>query len=130
MGYAEGAVLARTFGGWQVICWSLVLTLPLLLPIVIHSAPTSFNSISLDAWLGLAYVGIFSMFLGFFAWYRGLAWGGIARVSQIQLIQPFLTIITSGILLNEPISLRTFGFAFSVVACVVLGKQNFGLRSP
>ena len=123
MGYAEGAILARTLGAWQVICWSLVLCLPILLPIVISSSPTSFISISMNAWLGFLYVSIFSMFLGFFAWYRGLAWGGIANVSQIQLIQPFLTILASAMLLNETLSIGTFGFAIGVIICVALSKR-------
>lgn len=123
MGYAEGAILARTLGAWQVICWSLVLCLPISLPIVISCSPNSFSSISIDAWLGFFYVGIFSMFLGFFAWYQGLAWGGIANVSQIQLIQPFLTILASAILLNEALSIRTFSFAIGVIICVALSKR-------
>lgn len=123
IGYAEGAILARTFGAWQVICWSLVLSCPILLPFVINSSPTSFSSILIAAWLGLFYVSIFSMFLGFFAWYRGLSEGGIAKVSQIQLVQPFLTIVASGILLNEPLSILTFGFAIAVIVCVALSKQ-------
>ena len=123
MGYAEGAVLARTFSAWQVICWSLVFSFPVLLPIAINYAPTSFDSISISAWLSFSYVSIFSMLLGFFAWYRGLSEGGIAKVSQIQLIQPFLTIIASGILLNEPLSILTFGFAIAVIICVALSKQ-------
>ena len=123
MGYAEGAILARSLGAWQVICWSLVLCLPILLPVVIIRSPTSFSLISLNAWLGFLYVSVFSMFLGFIAWYRGLACGGIANVSQIQLVQPFLTILASGILLNEVLSIRTFGFAIGVIICVVLSKR-------
>ncbi|HEY9772019.1 MAG TPA: DMT family transporter [Coleofasciculaceae cyanobacterium] len=102
MTYAEEAILARTFGAWQVICWSLVLSCPILLPIVFSYSPNSFSSISMNAWLGFLYVSIFSMFLGFFAWYQGLFLGGIAHVSQVQSIQPFLTILASAILLNEP----------------------------
>lgn len=123
VGYGEGAILARTFGAWQVICWSLVLSLPVLLPIVVNSAPTSFQAISTNAWLGFLYVGVFSMFLGFFAWYQGLVWGGIAHVAQIQLIQPFLTILASGILLHETLTIRTCGFALGVIICVALSKH-------
>ncbi len=123
LGYAEGATLARTFGAWQVICWSLVLSIPVLLPIVLKHSPASFSSISVDAWLGFLYVSIFSMFLGFIAWYQGLAIGGIARVSQIQLIQPFLTILASAILLKETLTITTLGFALAVIICVALGKR-------
>ena len=123
MGYAEGAILSRTFGAWQVICWSLILSVPVLLPIVLKHSPTSFSSISVDAWLGFLYVSVFSMFLGFFAWYQGLAIGGIAHVSQTQLIQPFLTILVSAILLNEPLTITTLGFALAVIICVALGKR-------
>jgi drug/metabolite transporter (DMT)-like permease len=122
IGYGEGAILARTFGGWQVICWSLVLSLPVLLPIVVNASPSSFNTISPNAWLGFLYLGVFSMFIGFFAWYQGLVWGGIATVSQIQLLQPFLTILASAILLHEPLTIRTLGFALGVIICVALSK--------
>ncbi len=123
VGYGEGAILARKFGAWQVICWSLVLSLPVLFPIVLNASPTSFNSISTNAWLGFFYVSVFSMFLGFFAWYQGLVWGGIANVSQLQLLQPFLTILASGILLGEPLTIRTCGFALGVIICVALSKR-------
>lgn len=123
MGYGEGAILARTFGAWQVICWSLVLSLPVLFPIVVNASPTSFNAISPNAWLGFVYLGVFSMFLGFFAWYQGLVWGGIAKVSQIQLLQPFLTILASASLLHEALTIRTCSFALGVIICVALSKR-------
>jgi drug/metabolite transporter (DMT)-like permease len=123
VGYGEGAILARTFGAWQVICWSLVLSLPVLLPIAINSSPTSFNAISSNAWLGFLYVSVFSMFLGFFVWYQGLVWGGIAHVGQIQLLQPFLTILASAILLDETLTLHTLTFALGVIICVAFSKR-------
>jgi drug/metabolite transporter (DMT)-like permease len=123
VGYGEGALLARTFGAWQVICWTLVLSLPVLLPIAINASPTSFNTISFNAWLGFLYLGVFSMFIGFFAWYQGLVWGGIAKVSQIQLLQPFLTILASACLLHEALTIRTTGFAVGVISCVALSKR-------
>lgn len=123
IGYGEGAILARTFGAWQVICWSLVLCVPVLLPIVLKHSPASFNSISINAWFGFLYVSIFSMFFGFIAWYQGLAMGGIAHVSQIQLIQPFLTILASATLLDEPLKTTTLGFTLAVIICVALGKK-------
>lgn len=123
LGYAEGAVLSRTLGSWQVICWALVFSIPILLPIVVQHRPTSFTSISVNAWVGFFYLSIFSMFLGFFAWYRGLSLGGIARVSQIQLLQPFFTILASAILLGEPLTIRSISFAMGVIICVALGKN-------
>jgi len=123
LGYAEGAVLSRTFGSWQVICWSLILSTPLLLPIVWQHIPSDFSSISFGAVIGFLYVSIFSMFLGFFAWYRGLFLGGIARVGQVQLLQPFLTILASSVLLGEPLTITTIGFAVGVIACVAMGKR-------
>ncbi len=124
LGYAEGAILARTFGSWQVICWSLILSMPVLLPVVLQHTPAAFSSISISAWLAFFYVSIFSMFLGFFAWYQGLYLGGIARVGQVQLVQPFLTILASSILLGEPLTVTTIGFAAGVVICVALGKRT------
>lgn len=124
LGYAEGAVLSRRFGSWQVICWSLVLSLPFLLPIVAQHVPATPSSIPIQALLGFLYVSIFSMFLGFFAWYRGLSLGGIARVGQVQLLQPFLTILASAILLGETLTLTTLSFAAGVIFCVALGKQT------
>jgi drug/metabolite transporter (DMT)-like permease len=123
LGYAEGAVLARKLGSWQVICWALVLAAPLLLPIVWHHGPADWRSISPGAAIGFLYVTVFSMFLGFFAWYQGLALGGVARVGQLQLVQPFLTILASAALLGEPLTVTTLGFAIAVILCVALGRQ-------
>jgi drug/metabolite transporter (DMT)-like permease len=124
LGYAEGAVLSRTFGSWQVICWSLILSVPVLLPIVLQQLPANLSAVPTNAILAFLYVSIFSMFLGFFAWYRGLALGGIARIGQIQLIQPFLTILASVVLLGEHLTIETIGFAAAVITCVVLGKRT------
>jgi drug/metabolite transporter (DMT)-like permease len=124
LGYAEGAVLSRQLGSWQVICWSLILSTPVLLPIVLQHAPSDFSTISLRAMFGFLYVSIFSMFLGFFAWYRGLSLGGVARIGQVQLFQPFLTILASALFLGEPLTLTTVGFAAGTIACVALGKRT------
>ena len=124
VGYAEGAVLARTFGAWQVICWALVLSVPFLLPIILWSGLPEFSIVGNTAWLGFIYVSLVSMFLAFIAWYRGLAMGGIARIGQMQLLQPFLTILASGLLLDEQISSDTFLYAMGVVFCVALGKTK------
>ena len=124
LGYAEGAVLARQFGSWQVICFALILSVPVLLPIVLQHLPVNFAAVPINAMLAFLYVSIFSMFLGFFAWYRGLALGGIARIGQLQLIQPFLTILASFVLLGEHLTIETIGFAAAVITCVLLGKRT------
>lgn len=123
LGYAEGAVLARTLGTWQVICWALVFSAPLLLLFMLASRISFPTHISNLAWLGFLYVSVISMFLAFFAWYRGLALGGIARVGQVQLLQPFLTIAASVAFLGEHLTLATIGFACGVGLCVALGKS-------
>jgi drug/metabolite transporter (DMT)-like permease len=123
LGYAEGAVLSRKLGSWQVICWTLVLSVPLLLPMVWRYAPAHLSSVPASALIGFLYVSFFSQFLGYLAWYRGLSIGGIARIGQVQLIQPFLTILASALLLNETLGLMTLGFAAGVIACVALGKR-------
>jgi drug/metabolite transporter (DMT)-like permease len=124
LGYAEGAVLSRTFGSWQVICWALILSTPLLLPIVLQHAPSNLSSVSSGAVLGFLYVSVFSMFLGFFAWYKGLSLGGVARVGQVQLFQPFLTILASTLFLGEHLTITTLIFAIGVIVCVALGKRT------
>lgn len=128
LGYAEGAVLARKFGAWQVICWALILAFPILFPIVWHHRPTDISTISLNATIGFLYVSVFSMFLGFFAWYHGLALGGVARIGQIQLLQPFLTILASALLLGEPITSTTLLFCAIVIVCVALGRRSPVIR--
>jgi drug/metabolite transporter (DMT)-like permease len=122
-GYAEGATLSRRYGGWQVICWALVLTAPFLVPVVAVSAAGGVAA-SPEAWLGFVYVSLFSMFLGFFAWYRGLALGGIARIGQIQLAQPVLTLVWAALLLGEPVTAATVAAALAVLACVGLTQRS------
>lgn len=124
LGYAEGAILARTFGSWQVVCWALVLSFPILFPIVLMHLPTSLADVTGNAWLGFLYLSLFSMFLGFAAWYRGLYLGGVAYVGQLQLFQPFLTILASAWLIGEPMTFSTIGFASGVLLCVALGRRS------
>ena len=122
-GYAEGGALSRRYGGWQVICWALVLTAPALVPVVAFAVARDGLSAGADAWLGFAYVSLFSMFLGFFAWYRGLALGGIARIGQIQLAQPVLTLVWAALLLGEQVTTATVVAALAVLACVALTQR-------
>lgn len=123
VGYAEGGRLARDLGGWQVISWALVLAAPfLVLPMALTVQQHGLSG-TFSAWLSLGYLGVVSQFLGFMPWYRGLALGGVAQVSQLQLLQPFLTILASGLLLGEQITLTAVGVALVVVATVALGRK-------
>lgn len=124
LGYAEGAALSRRLGGWQVISWALVISLPVMLPLALFSMPSTWSGIAAPAWGGLAYVSLFSMLIGFIFWYRGLALGGIAAVSQLQLLQPFFGLLLAATLLGEPVSLAMLAVTLGVVACVA-GARKF-----
>lgn len=122
-GYAEGGSLARTYGGWRVICWALVLALPVVAPatavaIVLHPP----HHVTVGTVAGLGYVSAISMFLGFFAWYQGLA-RGVARVGRLQLAQPVLTLGWSALLLGEHITVATVIAALVVLATVAVGRN-------
>ena len=121
--YAEGAVLSREIGGARTICWALILSLPATLPIAAVSAATTSLQAGPNAWLGLAYVSVVSMFLGFFAWYAGLARGGVARVGQVQLLQPLLTFLWAALILGEDVGLGTILAASGVLASVVVTQR-------
>jgi drug/metabolite transporter (DMT)-like permease len=118
LGYAEGGALARELPGWQVIGWALVLAAPLTVPLSVV-AVTVRPPVAPDAgaWAGLAYVAAISMFGGFVAWYRGLALGGVARVGQLQLVQPVLTLAWSAALLAERVDAATVLAALAVLGC-------------
>ena len=123
LGYAEGAKLSRTLGGWQVISWALVLSLPVVAALSWMRMPASFTSISTPAWFSLAYVSLFSMLIGFVFWYRGLAQGGIAAVGQLQLLQPFFGLSLAATLLHEHVSLGMLGVTVAVILCVAGAKK-------
>jgi drug/metabolite transporter (DMT)-like permease len=122
-GYAYAGRLSKEMPGWEVICWLLVFCLPITLPLTWVSAPNDLSSIGTPQWLGFAYVTVFSQFLGFFAWNAGLAMGGIARVSQMQLFQTFVTIGNAAIFNHEPLEWLTIGAAVLVVAIVFIGRK-------
>lgn len=124
LGYAEGGRLAREMGGWQVICWALVLASPLLLGPVVYLALQHQGEVSSKTWWAFGYVSLFSQFIGFFAWYAGLALGGIARVSQVQLLQIFFTIAFSALFFGEQVEPITWVFATGVILTVVLGRRT------
>lgn len=124
LGYAEGARLSRSLGGWQVICWALVLSLPVMLALTWLTAPSSVAHISLAAWISLGYVSLFSMLIGFIFWYRGLVQGGIAAVGQLQLLQPFFGLALAATLLHERVSLGMIVVTVAVILCVA-GARKF-----
>ncbi|BCM84796.1 DMT family transporter [Methylobacterium indicum] len=123
LGYAEGAALSRRLGGWQVISWALVLALPVMAPLALATRPTGLAGIGAPAWIGLGYVSVFSMLVGFVFWYRGLARGGIAGVGQLQLLQPFLGLALAGLLLAEPVAPAMVAVTGLVVLCVAGAKR-------
>ncbi len=122
LGYAEGAKLSRKLGGWQVISWALVLSLPLMAVLALLTMPPTFSGISISGWAGLGYVSVFSMLIGFVFWYRGLAQGGIAAVGQLQLLQPFFGFMLAALLLGEKVSPGMVLVTLAVVACVAGAK--------
>jgi drug/metabolite transporter (DMT)-like permease len=123
IGYAEGGALARDMGGGRVICWALVLSLPLTLPIGAVAAASGGVDAPADAWLGFAYVALVSMFLAFFAWYAALAKGGVAKIGQVQLVQPLLTLGWAAALLGEHVSPGTLLASLAVVGSVVATQR-------
>ncbi|MGV8920635.1 MAG: DMT family transporter [Pseudomonas sp.] len=124
LGYAEGGRLAKEMGGWQVICWALVLSIPVLVGPVVYLAMQHQGPISTGTWWAFGYVSIFSQFIGFFAWYAGLAMGGISRVSQVQLLQIFFTMAFSALFFAEHIDPVTWVFAAGVIVTVILGRKT------
>jgi drug/metabolite transporter (DMT)-like permease len=130
LGYAEGGALSRELGGWQTICWALVFSMPVVAPFAVAAAITGDLSGGTDAWLGFAYVSLVSMFLGFFAWYAGLARGGVAKIGQTQLAQPVLTLGWSAALLNEEVSAATIAAALAVLVSVAATQRTRVTLSP
>jgi len=123
LGYAEGAALSRRLGGWQVISWALLLSLPVMIVFAMTTVPANWADIGWRAWSGFAYVSVFSMMLGFVFWYRGLAVGGIAGVGQLQLLQPFLGLLLAGVVLGEPVAWTMIASTVIVILCVAGAKR-------
>jgi drug/metabolite transporter (DMT)-like permease len=124
VGYAKGAALSSRLGGAEVICWALVIALPISLPVTLLLLPSSnAGHVLWTAWLGLFYISVFSMWLGFFAWYKALALGGTVRISQIQLLQPMFSMVFAVPILGERLDLMTLVFAVAVIATVFVGKK-------
>ena len=124
MGYALGGKLSKELGGWQVICWALVISFPFIIfPAWMQAPEENFSNLPLNVLLSFLYLALVSQLFGFFLWNKGLALGGIARVSQTQLMQPFVTLLASAYLINETVSLQTILFAVLVVCIVAIGKK-------
>ena len=124
VGYSEGGILSKEMGSIAVISWALVISLPINILASYYFYETSYSSISFQAIISLTYVGLFSMFIGFFFWYKGIAIGGISRVGQVQLIQPFLTIVGAYFLTNEKITTLNILFAFMVLIVIIIGRKT------
>ena len=124
LGYALGGKLSKELGGWQVICWALVISFPfIILPAWMQAPEEDLSNLPLNVLLSFLYLALVSQLFGFFLWNKGLALGGIARVSQTQLIQPFVTLLASAFLINETVNLQTITFAVLVVSIVAIGKN-------
>ncbi|SBT41679.1 DMT family transporter [Micromonospora auratinigra] len=123
LGYAEGGALARELGGARTICWALLLSLPATLPVTLLAGFAHPPRAGGTAWAAFGYLTVVSMFLGFFAWYAGLARGGVARIGQVQLAQPVLTLLWSALLLGETVGPASIGVALVVLGCVGLTQR-------
>jgi drug/metabolite transporter (DMT)-like permease len=126
-GYAEGGLLAREMGGWLVICWALVTVLPLeLIALMVYFSLVGFQigSVPAESWVGLFYLTAVSQFVGFFFYYKGLALGGIAKMSQVQLILPFLAIFAAHWILHEPIDATVVGGVLVMTGIVAAGRRR------
>lgn len=123
LSYAEGGILAKELGSWQVIAWAIMIGAPFfIIPVGLNLSTEMFHA-PIQAWVSFIYLAVVSQFLAYVAWYSGMAMGGIARVSQIQYLQPFLMILFAAVFLNESITLFTIVIAVIVVFSVILGKN-------
>lgn len=130
VGYAFSGRLTSQMPGWEVISWVLVITLPVSIPAALLTLPADLGHIALKPWLGLLYVALFSQWIGFFAWNAGMAMGGIARVSQVQLLQPFITFVLAAVFNGETITPPIVLFAAAVVATVAISTRTRGRAAP
>jgi drug/metabolite transporter (DMT)-like permease len=124
VGYAFSGRLTADMPGWEVISWVLVMALPISLPAAVLTMPADLTHIALKPWLALLYVALFSQWIAFFAWNAGMAMGGIARVSQVQLLQPFITFALAAFFNDETITLQILLFAAAVVATVAISTRT------
>ena len=130
IGYTFSGRLTAGMPGWEVISWVLVLGLPISLPAAALTMPADLTQIALKPWLALLYVAVFAQWIGFFAWNAGMAMGGIARVSQVQLLQPFITFALAALFNDETITPQILLFAAAVVATVAIGTRTRVRQTP
>ena len=130
IGYAFSGKLTSHMPGWEVISWVLVMALPISLPAAVLTVPADIGQIALNPWLALLYVALFSQWIGFFAWNAGMAMGGIARVSQVQLLQPFITFALAAYFNDETITPQILLFAAAVVATVAVSTRTRSRETP
>jgi drug/metabolite transporter (DMT)-like permease len=123
VGYVEGGELSKKMNPRSVISWALVISLPINILMSYATFTPQYLHVGPIAWMSFAYLSLFSMYIGFFFWYEGLAVGGISRVSQVQLTQPFCTLVAASILLGDSLTIMNVVFAFLVVSTVILGKR-------
>jgi len=129
VGYAEGGILARQYAGWRVICWAVIVALPVSLPVTVATVIAAWPThVGAGAALGFGYVGVVSMCLGFFAWYQGMALGGVASVGKLQLAQPALTLGWSALLLGERVTWLSGTAAAIVITAVAIGRNARVIR--
>jgi drug/metabolite transporter (DMT)-like permease len=121
VGYVEGGRLAQRIGATHALCWAMLLLAPVaLIGLVISIAGRSFHHLDAGAWAGLLWAGVMSMFVGSIVWYRGLAVGGIARIGQLNLLQPLLAIIWSALILHEHVTAAVPLTALAVLAAMTI----------
>jgi drug/metabolite transporter (DMT)-like permease len=130
LGYAEGGRLSRELGGARTICWALVLSLPVTVAVAATALATAGAHAGAVAWLGFSYVSVVSMFLGFFAWYAGLARGGVAKIGQVQLAQAVLSLLWAALILGESVGVGTIAAALAVLVCVVATQRARVAKAP
>lgn len=121
IGYVAGVGLSQALSPSQAICWVLVVSLPMALPLTLYHWPV--EPITLKVWAGIGYMGLFSMWIGFFAWYKGMVLAGAMAASQVQLLQPFMALFLSFLVLGEPLTMTTILFAFALIATLVISKK-------
>ncbi|QPF83303.1 DMT family transporter [Bradyrhizobium genosp. L] len=130
VGYAFSGKLTASMPGWEVISWVLVIALPFSVPAALLTMPADLLDVPLKPLLGLLYVALFSQWIGFFAWNAGMAMGGIARVSQVQLLQPFVTFALAALFNGETITWQIVLFATAVVATVAISTRTRAQKAP
>ena len=123
-GYMVLAGLTKSRPGWEVISWTVVISLPVTLPFAVLTAPSDLFAVPLPHWGAFLYLGLMSQYVGFFFWNTGLAMGGQARVSQTQLLQTFVTLAFAAWVNGEQVDLLTWIFAVAVVGVVLIGRRT------